>query len=128
MDAMTRKTCRILVVEDDALVAVLLEDLLEEFACEIVGPVARLAAALRLARDEAVDLAILDVNIGGEPSYGVAELLLARGTKLLFVTGYGREQLAERFRDQPVLAKPFSSAQFRAAVTAAFAEGPCPKS
>lgn len=99
---------RILVVEDEAAISLLLEDMLLDFGCELVGPAARLATALELARKEAIDLAILDVNVAGEPIYPVAEALAERGVPFVFSTGYGSAGIKDAFRDRPVLQKPFA--------------------
>jgi CheY-like chemotaxis protein len=96
---------RVLLVDDENLVALLLEDTLAELGHSVVGPVARLATALEMARHEAIDVAILDVNINGEMSYPIADVLAARGIPFIFSTGYGR--LPPEYRDRPALRKPF---------------------
>jgi CheY-like chemotaxis protein len=98
---------RVLLVEDENLVAMLLEDMLAELGHSVVGPVARLKKALEMAQREAIDLAILDVNINGEQAYPVAEALAARGIPFVFSTGYGKRGLPLRYRDHPTLQKPF---------------------
>jgi DNA-binding response OmpR family regulator len=102
--------CRILVVEDDLLIAVLIEGALQDSGGEIVGPVATLERALKLADEEEFDAAILDVTIRGGKVYPVAELLLARGIPFVFATGYGDWALPEELRDKPRLMKPFTGA------------------
>ncbi len=99
---------RVLVVEDEAAISLLLEDMLLDFGCEVVGPAARLASALELAANEALDLAILDVNLAGEPIYPVAEALVQRQIPFVFSTGYGSAGIKDAFRDRPVLQKPFA--------------------
>ena len=81
--------CRILVVEDETLIAILIEQALQELGCVIVGPVSKLDVALQLARDETMDAAILDVAIRGGYVYPVADLLLARGIPFVLASGYG---------------------------------------
>ena len=98
---------RILLVEDDVMVALLIEDMLAELGHEIVGPATRLGKATELAQHEALDAAILDVNINGQEVYPVAELLAARSIPFIFCTGYGRGSLREPYRDRPALQKPF---------------------
>lgn len=98
---------RILVVEDEAIVAMLLEDMLAELGYEVVGPVTRLERALDLARGAAIDAAVLDVNLNGRDTYAVADALSARAIPFVFATGYGARELAERFRGTPVTQKPF---------------------
>lgn len=99
---------RILVVEDEAAISLLLEDMLLDFGCEVVGPAARLSAALEAVSREQVDLAILDVNVAGEPIYPVAEALAQRDIPFVFSTGYGSAGIRDTFRDRPVLQKPFA--------------------
>ena len=102
-------------------VAMLLEDMLQDLGYEVVGPAARLAAALALAEGEALDGAILDVNLAGEPSYPVAEALGRRGVPFLFLTGYGSAGVEPAFRDRPVLQKPFAQAELEAKLKGALA-------
>lgn len=101
---------RILVVEDEMLIAMIIEDALQESGGEIVGPVATLEAALKLAAEEKFDAAILDVTIRGGKVYPVAERLLARGIPFVFASGYGDWALPEALRDKPRLMKPFTAA------------------
>ncbi|WP_292147081.1 response regulator [Mesorhizobium sp.] len=96
-----------LVVEDEALVAMLVEDMLGELGHEVVGPAMRLAPALKMAREEIFDFAILDVNLANEQSFPVAQLLQEKGTPFVFATGYGLRGLDERFRGIMTLQKPF---------------------
>jgi CheY-like chemotaxis protein len=98
---------RVLLVEDEIMVALLLEDMLAELGHTVMGPVARLDKALGMAQSEAFDLAFLDVNLDGEQVYPVAEVLAARGIPFVFVTGYGREGLRPPYGDRPTLQKPF---------------------
>jgi len=98
---------RVLLVEDENLIAVLLEDMLAELGHSVVGPVARLGKALEMAESAAIDLAILDVNINGEQAYPVADALAARGIPFVFSTGYGERGLPPRYRGHPTLQKPF---------------------
>ncbi len=100
--------CRILVVEDETLIAGVIEETLQELGCVVVGVVGKLDAALRLAADEALDAAILDVAIRGRPVFPVAEQLLARGVPFVLASGYGDWALPEILRDQPCLTKPFT--------------------
>ncbi|HEY0834592.1 MAG TPA: response regulator [Azospirillum sp.] len=107
---------RVLLVEDEAMVAMMLEDMLGDFGCEIVGPAASVAAALDLAAREGIDGAILDVNVGGETIYPVAEALSARGVPFVFTTGYGAADIDRRFADAPAVQKPFSMGALRDAL------------
>jgi CheY-like chemotaxis protein len=98
---------RILLVEDEMMVAMLLEDMLSEFGHAVVGPVASLGKAVEMAQCEAVDLAILDVNLDGKEVYPVADALAARGIPFIFATGYGQGSLRAPYRDRVTLSKPF---------------------
>ncbi len=100
---------RVLLVEDESLVAMLAEDMLLDLGCEVVVAM-RLDRALAHARSEAFDLAVLDVNLGDARSYPVADLLLARGTPFLFATGYGQHGLDAAYQAVPVLQKPYQAA------------------
>lgn len=98
---------RVLVVEDEIMVALLLEDMLSGFGHQVVGPVAQLSKAVEMAQREALDVAILDVNIKGNEVYPVAEALAARGIPFIFVTGYAKGGLPAPYSDRPSLQKPF---------------------
>ena len=89
------------------LVAMNIEDMLLDLGHEVAGIAGRLAPALALAGEAEIDLAMLDVNLAGEPSFPVADLLAARGIPYLFATGYGREGIRHAYRAAPVLQKPF---------------------
>lgn len=99
---------RILVVEDELLIAVLIEEFLQAHGCIVVGPVSKLEVALRLAGDEALDGAILDVTIRGGKVYPVADRLRARGIPFVLASGYGDWALPEGYRNLPRLTKPFT--------------------
>lgn len=99
---------RILVVEDMFHIAEMLEEMLRALGCEVVGPVPRLAAALRIANEAALDGAVLDVNLGTDDAEPIAEVLRRRGIPFLFVTGYDRSnEVPAAFGDVPRLKKPF---------------------
>lgn len=114
---------RILVVEDEAAISLLLEDMLLDFGCEVIGPAARLSAALDAVSKEQVDLAILDVNVAGEPIYPVAEALAQRSIPFVFSTGYGSAGIRDSFRDRPVLQKPFAQHDLKQKLIMARAKG-----
>jgi CheY-like chemotaxis protein len=107
---------RLLVVEDETLVAMMLEMMLSAFGCVVVGVAGTLSRALALATDEAVPLdgAVLDVNLGGEMVYPVAERLAKRGVPFVFCTGYGLAGLMANFAHVPTLAKPYQSDELEA--------------
>jgi two-component sensor histidine kinase/CheY-like chemotaxis protein len=97
---------RVMVVEDEALVALVLADHLTELGLSVVGPCSSVAEAKAVASKGDIEAAILDVNLGGELVYPVADLLSSRGIPFIFITGYGRESIDRRFADAPVLEKP----------------------
>src|ERR1700757_478560 len=82
------QTDRILVVEDEMLVSMLLVDALGDHGYQVVGPASRVDTAVVLAATESFDAALLDLNIGGKPVYPVAEILAGRGIPFAFVSGY----------------------------------------
>jgi CheY-like chemotaxis protein len=104
---------KILLVEDESLVAMLVEDALDALQCQVIGSASRLRNACELAGRDGFDLAILDINIGGEPVYPVAEVLAHRKIPFVFLTGYGVTGVAEPFRDRPILQKPFRLEELR---------------
>ena len=114
---------RVLVVEDEAAISLLLEDMLLDFGCEVIGPSARLAPALEAVEKEKVDIAILDVNVAGESVYPVAEALQARSIPFVFSTGYGSQGIKDAFRDRPVLQKPFAQHDLKQKLLQARREG-----
>lgn len=104
---------RVLLVEDEGTVAMLIEEMLEDLGCTVVASIPRLALAREMANTAEVDLAILDVNLAGERVFPVAEILRARGVPFLFSTGYGASGLPADFAQCPVLHKPFSENELR---------------
>lgn len=98
---------RVLVVEDEMLVAMLVEDLLGELGFEVAAICTHLDEALRLAASEMVDFVVLDVNLDGKRSFPVADILRARGIPFVFATGYGAKALEAEYANVPTLAKPF---------------------
>lgn len=97
---------RILVVEDEPIVAWHLADMLEGRGCEIVGPAYDLAEARALCREQAIDGAVLDVNLGSEKVFPVADTLAERTIPFCFVTGYGVDGLRPADLNRPILQKP----------------------
>ena len=96
---------RILVVEDEPMIRMLLEDMLDELGYTVAAEAAHIDEALEATKNADFDLAILDANLNGEPASPVADALVTRGTPFVFATGYG--QLPEPYRDRPTLKKPF---------------------
>jgi CheY-like chemotaxis protein len=101
---------RVFVVEDEALVGMLLEDMLEEMGCVVVDLAGTIKQALmRLeAIGDSTDAAILDVNIGGEPVFPVADVLADLGIPFLFASGYGPAGVDGRYKQHIVLTKPYA--------------------
>jgi CheY-like chemotaxis protein len=95
------------VVEDEMLVAWLLEDMLGDLGCVVVGPAASVTQALTMLDAEAIDAAVLDLNLNGERSFPVADALAARGVPFAFSTGYAKDSLPNGYQCFPVLQKPF---------------------
>ncbi len=97
---------RVLLVEDEALVAMMIQETLTEFGFEVLGPVGTVSEALAAARDRSFDAAVLDINLGDDLVYTVAEILTRRGVPFVFVTGYDADSIDARFSSVPVLQKP----------------------
>ena len=98
----------VLVVEDEAIISFLLEDMLAELGAADVRHAGNLVAALSFLETHTPDLAVLDVNLGGERVYPVAEQLEAKGVNFIFTTGYGRGGIEPRWAQRPVVQKPFN--------------------
>lgn len=112
---------RVLIVEDESLVAMLIEGLLVECECGIVGPCGTVEAALEAARTETFDLALLDVNLRGQKVYPVAEVLSQRHILFLFLSGYGDEAIPSGRAAWKVCAKPFKGNDLVRMLSAALA-------
>jgi DNA-binding response OmpR family regulator len=110
---------RVLIVEDELLVALMLEDFLVEFGCNVVGPCGTVENALQAIRTEALDLAVLDVNLAGERVYPVAEALAERHIPFLFLSGYGEDAIPPGHADWKVCAKPFRGPELAGMLSAA---------
>jgi CheY-like chemotaxis protein len=111
---------RILLVEDEYLIAALVEDALAELGAVVVGPAYKIVDGVALAEREAIDAAILDVNINGDSSDAIAEVLVARDIPFVFATGYGGSGLG-RF-GAPVVDKPYTGEKLVAALQRAMAQ------
>jgi CheY-like chemotaxis protein len=114
---------RVLIVEDEALVAMLLEDMLIDAGYAVSGTVSAIPQALEFVADAAADfdVAILDVNLRGKPIFPVAEALTIAGKPFVFATGYGAGSLPEAWRDRPTLQKPFGAGDVERVLAAALA-------
>lgn len=105
---------RVLIVEDEPIIAMTLEDMLLDLGCEVVGPASNLVEAQALASTAAIDAAMLDININSGRSYVVADELRRRSVPFAFATGYGEEGIEEAARGVPVLQKPYRQSQVEA--------------
>ena len=116
-------TRRVLVVEDEVLIGMLLEDMLGDLGFQVFAMASNIDQAKELARDAPVDLAILDVNLNGQEVFPVAEILAGRGIPFLFATGYGERGLPPAFQNRPTLQKPFHQESLERQVTTLFPSG-----
>ena len=108
---------RVLVIEDESLVAMLLETILDDMGCAVVGPESNIDDGLLAVTTEgALDAALLDVNVAGREVFPVAEALKARGVPFVFSTGYGEAGLPEHWRGHPTIQKPFTEGAIREAL------------
>jgi PAS domain S-box-containing protein len=112
-DAVQRPGNRVLLVEDESLVAMMMGEALRELGYSVIGPCATAAEAAATIDSTDVNAAILDVNLDGELVYPVAELLAAREIPFAFITGYGEESLSPRYANVPVLQKPIDRRALR---------------
>ncbi|WP_206659596.1 response regulator [Hansschlegelia zhihuaiae] len=108
---------RILLVEDEAMIAMLVEDMLTDSGATVVGPAGGVAEALGVISSEQIDGALLDVNLGGEQSFEVADALAKRSIPFVFVTGYGGGAVRDRYPDAPTLQKPFVTSDLERALS-----------
>jgi DNA-binding response OmpR family regulator len=107
---------RILIVEDEAIVSLMLEDLLTESGCIVIGPTGTTTAALALIEHESIDCAVLDVKLTDGMSVPVAEALAARGIRFVIATGWDRESIPPAYNGAPVLSKVFMPDQLIEAI------------
>ncbi|WP_420136270.1 response regulator [Sphingomonas sp.] len=112
---------RVLIVEDEMTIALLLEEMVEDLGHEVAGLAMRLPQAMELAQSRPLDLAILDVNLDGHMSYPVADLLKDRGVPYVFATGYGAPGIEAPYRNGVVIKKPYVMDDIRGAIADAVA-------
>ncbi|WP_106640560.1 response regulator [Allosphingosinicella vermicomposti] len=113
---MTDRRYKVLIVEDEMLVAMNIEDMLTDIGYEVAGIANRLDAGIDLARTANFDIAMLDVNLAGDLSFPIADILEERGIPYLFATGYGRKGVKEDYGAAPVLQKPFRARDLEEAI------------
>ena len=109
---------RVLVVEDEVLIAMVLEDILDLLGCIVVGSATSLAEAHGFADAGGFEVAVLDVNLGSDPVYPLADRLRADGIAVVFATGSHRDSLPERFAACPVMEKPYAFSAVETALAA----------
>lgn len=102
---------RVLIVEDEVIVAWALEEMLTDLGCEVVGPAARVNEALAMIEADVVDAVVLDVNLNKQLSYPVADALIARGLPFVFSTGYNKDSIPIDYRGFMMLQKPYNRAR-----------------
>jgi CheY-like chemotaxis protein len=105
----TASATRLLVVEDEYLIRMLLEDMLADLGYEVAAAVGSIAEAREVASKGEFNAAILDVNLDGQEIFPVADILAQRGLPFVFVTGYGEGSLPPNYRGRPALQKPFQA-------------------
>jgi DNA-binding response OmpR family regulator len=115
---------RVLIIEDEMLIALMLQDMVSDAGFVVDGIATSLPTGIELARTADVHLAILDINLNGEESYPIADILRARGVRMIFSTGYGAASLKPAYEFIPTLMKPYEQANLAAAIYAAFANPP----
>ena len=110
--------CRVLLVEDDALIAIDVEGSLREFGCHVVGPFGSVAEAMVALRTEHPDCAMLDLNLNGRTAVALADALALAEVPFLFLSGHSRDVLPERHRERPFINKPYIVRSLRATLAA----------
>src|SRR5574339_52191 len=100
--------CRVLIVEDEAVISMMIEDMVLDYGTQIVGPAASVEQAMSVVRSEHIDAAILDVNVRGTMVFDLTDAIRSAGIPVVFTTGYGSHVSPDRFKDAPVLEKPFT--------------------
>lgn len=111
----------IFIVEDESLVAILIEDLLEDLGCKVAGVASRLEEAVEKLSALSFDAAIIDINLNGNQTYPLAELLREKGRPFVFSTGYGTATLPKGMNGVPLISKPFDLHDLEKALTSALA-------
>jgi CheY-like chemotaxis protein len=110
---------RVLVVEDELMIRMLLEDMLTDLGHTVAAQAGGIDEALALAKSAEIDVALLDVNLNGQPITPVVEILVRRGVPFVFASGYGQRGVPETYRDSPTLQKPFQVEALAQAIEAA---------
>ncbi len=108
---------KVLLVEDEAIIAMLLEDMLGDLGHKVIATAGRMEQATRLAAELPIDLAIIDVNLNGEQTYSLASIFSDRGVPFIFATGYGVSGLKKEWANVPTLQKPFQEEELAKAIS-----------
>jgi CheY-like chemotaxis protein len=119
VDGPNLRRCKVLVVEDEMMIAMLIEDMLEELGCELIGPASKVERALELIASETIEIALLDVNLDGQATDAVAYELQRKGIPFVFATGYGATGVPKQHNDRTVLQKPFQKRDLAIALSIA---------
>ena len=98
---------RILIIEDETMIAMMVEDFLTDLGWDVIGFAGSLDRALAMAREADIDAAVLDVNLNGQLSFAAADILNQRHIPFIFASGYGSDGMARRFGNVPIVTKPF---------------------
>jgi CheY-like chemotaxis protein len=109
---------RVLIIEDESLVTMMIEDALADFGCEVAALASRFSDAMEKAKSLSFDIAILDVNLDGQRTFPIAEALIDRGVPFVFATGYDAASLPDPMRRAPILHKPFQQMDLERALRA----------
>jgi CheY-like chemotaxis protein len=112
---------KVLVVEDEMMIAMLIEDMLDEFGCKLVGPATNVPRALELIGSEPIEVALLDLNLDGKDTYAIADALQRKNVPFIFATGYGTTGLRQEYGNRLVLQKPFQARDLETALAQALA-------
>jgi CheY-like chemotaxis protein len=116
---MSQTNLNVLLVEDEAVVAMLLEDMLSDLGHHVIASATRMDEAMKLATELTFDLAVLDLNLNGVRSDELAKLLSSRGIPFVLATGYSAAGLEQHWKDVPALQKPFQLDELAKAITIA---------
>jgi DNA-binding response OmpR family regulator len=109
--------CRVLVVEDDALIAMDVEGSIRDFGCHVIGPFGSIAAALAAVGTEQPDCAVIDLNLNGHPALALADALALAQVPFLFLSGHSANVVPQRHRARPFVGKPYEVSTLRGALT-----------
>jgi DNA-binding NtrC family response regulator len=117
---------RVLIVEDESLISMLLEDIVADLGGVVAASASRVSRALEIVNrfETPIDVAVLDVNVNGEEVFPIAQALAGRGVPFAFSTGYGNSGLPEPWRGRPTLQKPFTEDQVRSVLARALQAAP----